>query len=355
MPPILSQKEVEDKVKTLYDSTYKVLSIYTKTTDPIRIKHIPCGNEYTSRRAKDFMNEGKNKCNVCFPQIYSNSTKKVTLNEVIERFKKQVGEEYKYISGFTNMHEKMAIEHKSCGNIFEVAPKMFLGVKQSRCPKCSNDNRGCHLRDENYLSNILNNISYGKDYEWKEKHNGDNKEKLLILHKLCGRTYKVRPNDFQQGYQCPHCSKEKNDSYLTTSLIEKLTIRSIKFKREVKFKDLRFKNKLSTDFYLKDLNLIIEIDGSQHFKDSYNNDFNKIRLRDSSKNKWALDHSINFLRIDFKVKSESLKEIIDSFYDLKKLKEICNKYKLFFISHDEEKPLNEESYYTKINENYFKY
>ena len=38
----------------------------------------------------------------------------------------------------------------------------------------------------------------------------NNKTKLTFLHLVCNKTFEMRPNDFQQGYRCPHCFGAKN-------------------------------------------------------------------------------------------------------------------------------------------------
>ena len=60
---------------------------------------------------------------------------------------------------------------------------------------------------------------------------------------------------------------------------------------------------MSFDFYLQDLNLLIEYDGRQHFEPikcwGGIDKFNNLKRRDKIKNKYAKDNSIDLLRISF--------------------------------------------------------
>ena len=254
------------------------------------------------------------------------------------------------------MDKKTSIfKHNECGKTFPVAPKMFLGVKQSRCPHCANKRRGGYLRDDNYLQKILDNAKDGKDYEWLQSYNNDNKQKLLIKHLECNRDYRVRPNDFQQGYRCPHCSAESNESYAVTEIKSILNKYNIKYNEEVTFNDLTDKGNLRIDFQIG--RNLIEYDGAQHFK-SYNSGYFAdkyidIRKRDQIKNEWIKKNSYKFIRIPYTVSLDSLELILMSIIEGTLTDTLINHYNLYVYKPGSNIVLNEETYYTSINENYF--
>ena len=77
----------------------------------------------------------------------------------------------------------------------------------------------------------------------------------------------------------------------------------LNFQIEKTFNDLR-QSTLRYDFYLKDLNIIIEYDGEQHFKfikKFYNNrmDWEKAKEHDRIKNSYCLAHNIKLYRIPY--------------------------------------------------------
>ena len=91
----------------------------------------------------------------------------------------------------------------------------------------------------------------------------------------------------------------------TSSLEEKIiTIlkkEKIKFQREKTYPDLKF-GYYRFDFFLPQYNLLIEVDGAQHYKFSKifhkkRQDFLKAQERDRRKNSYALSHNIPLYRI----------------------------------------------------------
>lgn len=351
MPVKLTQKQAEEKVKK-YNKEYELISNYVNQKEKVTLRH-SCGTEYQCTFKTFF--EGKNQCPKCKTKKESKSTKKITEEVLVERLKKQVGEEYTYISGFTNMANKTSVfRHNTCGKEFLVAPKMFLGVKQTRCPYCSNKNRGAYLRDENYLQNILKKVSDGKDYKWLEKYNYDNKEKLEILHLTCNRSYKVRPNDFQQGYRCPYCAEEAKESKGVSKIKEILQENNVKYEIEKTYNNLKYKDNLKIDFTIG--NILIEYDGSQHFSEKLSfskESYEKTKIRDSYKNEWIKNNEYIFIRIPYDIKLDDLNFIIRSIIFNSLNEEIINKYNLYYYNPNKQIVLNEESYYTRINNNYF--
>ena len=93
----------------------------------------------------------------------------------------------------------------------------------------------------------------------------------------------------------------------TSSLEEKIiTIlkkEKIKFQREKTYPDLKF-GYYRFDFFLPQYNLLIEVDGAQHYKFSKifhkkRQDFLKAQERDRRKNSYALSHNIPLYRIPY--------------------------------------------------------
>ncbi len=111
------------------------------------------------------------------------------------------------------------------------------------------------------------------------------------------------------------------------SFIERITFNYLEknnylIKKEKTFDDLyNFKN-LRYDFFLRDLNCLIEVDGQQHFY--YPNEFYKNRndikiqiLTDIKKNFYAIKNGFNFLRISY-IETDHIDTILDTFINLVK-------------------------------------
>jgi len=92
-------------------------------------------------------------------------------------------------------------------------------------------------------------------------------------------------------------------SYPEEQIAFLLTKNNIKFEREKKFEDLKYKNPLRYDFYLPELNLVIEYNGEQHYKaiEYYGGEENLrvSQLRDEIKKQYCIDNNISYLTIRF--------------------------------------------------------
>ena len=92
-------------------------------------------------------------------------------------------------------------------------------------------------------------------------------------------------------------------SSLEEYIIKILQKEKIKFQREKTYPDLKF-GYYRFDFFLPQYNLLIEVDGAQHYKFSKifhkkRQDFLKAQERDRRKNSYALSHNISLYRIPY--------------------------------------------------------
>lgn len=124
------------------------------------------------------------------------------------------------------------------------------------------------------------------------------------------------------------------------------------YEKEKTYDDLIYKRKLRYDFYVPDINLLIEYDGEQHFRPinfnaddekSLNKNFMINRARDQQKDIYAIKNHINLMRVPFWYKESEFednlihfikhnaedininshhKQYLDYFMDLLNLKEV---------------------------------
>ena len=92
-------------------------------------------------------------------------------------------------------------------------------------------------------------------------------------------------------------------SSLEEHIIKILQKEKIKFQREKTYPDLK-SGYYRFDFFLPQYNLLIEVDGAQHYKFSKifhkkRQDFLKAQERDRKKNSYALSHNILLYRIPY--------------------------------------------------------
>ena len=82
---------------------------------------------------------------------------------------------------------------------------------------------------------------------------------------ICPRhgSFFQNPTNHLSGKGCPVCMQSQDEKKIESSLLEK----GISFESQKKFPDCVNKLPLSFDFWIESLNLLIEFDGLQHFKE----------------------------------------------------------------------------------------
>lgn len=79
-----------------------------------------------------------------------------------------------------------------------------------------------------------------------------------------------------------------------------LESKNLKFIQQFKFSDCKFKTELAFDFYLPDINTIIEYDGEFHYNIIIDiNTFVNGKIRDTVKNIYCKNKNINIIRIPY--------------------------------------------------------
>ncbi len=177
----------------------------------------------------------------------------------------------------------------------------------SICPQCSRDKHSAAstLTTEEFVAkaNLMHNFTY--DYSSTEYKNS--KTPIDIICKDHGLFTTYPQYHTSRGIGCPECldlsnNKSKGENFIISFLSEK----NITYETEKVFEDCRNPEtgwKLRFDFYIVDLNILIEYDGKQHFEPIkyWGGDelFEKIKHRDSIKNEYCERKGINLLRIPY--------------------------------------------------------
>ncbi|AYV77341.1 MAG: hypothetical protein Barrevirus38_2 [Barrevirus sp.] len=130
-------------------------------------------------------------------------------------------------------------------------------------------------------------------------------------HKWKTRVYNRTNADNPTG--CPNCPN-KTEAELLAWLIEQFPDYTIKSQKKYSWCRGKKKSYLRYDFYIIELNTLVELDGPQHFEDTSNwGSFEETRKRDIYKMKLALDHDIPVIRITqimFKNKKDDMTDIL---------------------------------------------
>jgi hypothetical protein len=257
-----------------------------------------------------------NKCNENYTTSLKYYNKNIRCNLCNKYNKKTVDDVKKLISdgGDTLLSTK----HKSCMskiNVLchecdEVFKTTYNCYKSgNRCPKCS-------------LKRMAMNASHTQEYvEEFIKSCGDTlddkyinmSEKINIICGACNEQFSTRFSSYKSsGVRCP-CKNRSKGERLIREFLNKSHIR---YTEQKTFKGCKNKLLLRFDFYLKDYKLLIEFDGTVHFKrcDVMGGEKAMIsqKINDDIKNKFCTKNKRYLLRIPY-TKMKHIETIINNY------------------------------------------
>ena len=145
-----------------------------------------------------------------------------------------------------------------------------------------------------------------------------NKEKMKFKCE-CGKVYECLISSIlynnTPSVRCPVCSRSLSNNEL--KIKHYLENKKIKYKQQYKYPDCKLVKPLPFDFYLPDKNILIEIDGEQHYKQKFNmteDEFDKVKIRDKIKDEYCKNNNITLIRIPYwYMYNKKYKNILDNF------------------------------------------
>lgn len=225
---------------------------------------------------------------------------KMSHSEFIRVISDLVGDEYSVLSEYISTRVPVKMKHTKCGYEWDCNSREFR--KGTRCPKCSGLLKKTH---EQFLAEVQ--VSGNGEYEVLSKYqNGHAKVLFKHLSDRCNNNeFEKTPNKFLiRNQHCPVCSSLEIESKNVRVIKEFLESKNIAYETEVSFEDCKNINYLPFDFYIEEMNLLIEYDGEQHFRAWYddNERLLKQQSNDKIKTDWAASYGITLLRINYKHK-----------------------------------------------------
>ncbi len=174
-------------------------------------------------------------------------------------------------------------------------------LQKHGCTKCTIDKS-----KKNYTKKLETFIEEANDrhdckYDYSKTIYKNSMTKIKVICKKHGMfdTYPFSHID-KRGIGCPTCKLSKGE----LEILKFLKLNNIKYIQQYKFEECRNKNTLLFDFYLPNLNICIEYDGEQHYKEKDffggNEGFCKIIKNDQIKNDFCMINNIQLLRISYK-------------------------------------------------------
>lgn len=266
-----------------------------------------CGNIFASSVHYMIRNDCTGVCPFC-----ETTSKTVSYAQAVFKFNRAADGEYDIVSYAGKMRDKSVLRHNKCGCEYSVSLTSFIDAGR-RCPQCF----GSHKYSLDDVRKLIS--AQNSEYEFADDHYAGIDKKIHIRHKACGYEYPVTLHNFLHGSRCPQCWRQLNRSKGESQIRQILTAHDIAFEEQKTFDGLVNKRSLKYDFYVPSKNLCIEYDGKQHFEydatfqhTSYAK-FAEQREHDKIKTEYCRDHSINLLRIKYKLTNKKIFGFMDDF------------------------------------------
>jgi len=209
-----------------------------------------CGNEYVARW-NDVVGKNQWQCSEC------SGNAKWTIEKIKEKCREHDVEclEDKYVDNKTKMRFKC-----KCGNEYEAKWNSVIGRNQWQCPKCSGRAK--------WTIGEIKRICKEHGVECLEKEYANARTKMRFKCK-CGNEYVTSWDKVtrQNQWQCSECNgKTSKGETITREFLSKLLKDENLFEEQKTFEDLVDEKLLSYDFFIPEFNILIEIQGVQHYK-----------------------------------------------------------------------------------------
>lgn len=228
---------------------------------------------------------------------------RISIEEFINKSKQIHNNKYDYSKVvYKNANKKITIICPVHGE-FEQSPNHHL--KGSGCTECYNINRT--LSNEEFINKAK--AIHGDKYKYHKVKYQHNTKKVCLICPKHGLFYQ-RPQNHLAGRGCPICKSSKGELEIK-KILNKFNIKSVS---QYRIPDEKYL--LKYDFYLPELNILIEFHGIQHYKwipyfQKTYYIFEQQKLRDVAKIDLAKMKGIKLLEFNYK----QLKYLSDSEFE----------------------------------------
>lgn len=279
-----TQKEFDKKIAKVNHGRYVVLSKYKFADVKLDVRCLRCGRIFHPIAHNLFRGTG---CPYC------NHAVQTPCEEFNKRVKAKNNGQFEFLEPYIDTDTSILCHCKRCDYKWRIAPHSFYCLKG--CPRCQTN----HVYTTEEFQWKLDHIFDG-DYKLIDKY--EPRKKLRLKHTICNHEFYAIPALVLNGHTgCPYCNQSRGERY-TRTVLDGLGIQYI---QQYRFKDCKYKRALPFDFYLPDLHIAIEYDGTQHYQVNHFNknleDFKESRLRDHIKDWYCQSHGIYLIRIPYKI------------------------------------------------------
>ena len=246
--------------------------------------------------------------------------KKLTIEQFIEKAKLIHGDKYDYsLVEYKGSQINVKIICRKCGEIFNQRPGDHINKKYG-CPKC-NRKHSAKLRAELQKKPTEQFIeeaekALGNTFDYSKVNYINNKTDIEIICKMHGSFWQRPDHHLKDFCGCPKCKASGPEQVI----ISYLDSNNINYEFQKSFKKCKFIKELPFDFYIPCVNLLIEYQGEQHYKEMRFDGSNLTYRQkcDKIKKDFALNNGFNFLEIPYWKNKNMLNIIGETIADIKK-------------------------------------
>lgn len=281
--------------------TYPPEEKFVNMNTKIEITHKKCRRSFWQ---KPSMHKHGNGCSPCFRTVLK------TRDEFIEEANAIHGEgEYDYSKVvYLGKDTPVIIIHNECKIENEQTPRGH--INGNRCFNCY----GFVMKSKEEFVEEATEI-YGDCYDYSKVEYKGTHIPVILIHKKCKTEFSKQPANFLMWSGCPKCKLYKGEARACKALDND----DVKYVVQKTFDDCVHKRVLPFDIYIPDKNVVIEIDGEQHFRsiEHYGGEegFRIRKLRDKIKSDYCKEKGIKMFRILCKDNvEEKIEQIIEYLY-----------------------------------------
>jgi len=209
------------------------------------------------------------------------------------------GNKYSYdnYNGYSNKIEITCLKH---GKFYQT-PRSHISQKAG-CLQCGiEENATNNVIPFDVAVSRLREV-HGDKYEYfDDGYEGTGSSKKIgLICKIHGKSF-IDYKGHRSGWECRKCVLESTMSRGERIIKELIDEHGIKYIQEYSIQPIIHPHKLRFDFYLPKLNILIEFDGIQHFKEwkLSNDSLLERQFRDLAKDHYCLINKISLIRIPY--------------------------------------------------------
>lgn len=236
-------------------------------------------------------------------RLRQSKTQSLTTSQWVEKAKRVHGNKYDYSKViYSRSSEKVCIICPEHGEFLQIATEHLKG---KGCPKCGHITTGMKRLSSSEDFTTKAKKIHGEKYDYSKVIYTGIHNKVQIICPQHG-LFEQEANSHLQGIGCPRCSQSKGE-HIIKQILDKNGINYVdQYKIDIS-KDINSSGYTYIDFYLPDLNIVIEYNGIQHYMPikHFGGElrFAQQKRRDSYVRKYCIKRGIKLIEVSYQIKT----------------------------------------------------